>query len=105
TTCTVRLAEAGAAKVSVVPDGKSQLLLLFELTEEAAEIALAFVLALSCTSTNATLRVPDGLMLHCVPGVEERSDSRLPEAPCRVSVPPTLCVLPASNVSVSAAAT
>src|SRR5579885_1845299 len=44
-------------------------------------------------------------MTHWLPGAEERSASRLPAAPFRVSTPLTNCVEPAWNVSVSAAAT
>src|SRR5262245_24509777 len=83
----------------------NQLMLLPESTENDAAIGAALTLLLSWTSTRVTERAPWGSIFHCVPGVDERRESRLPAAPCRVSVPVTVCVWPAWKVSVAAVAT
>ena len=46
--------------------------------------------------------MPCGSMVHCVPEDDERKDSKLPDVPVSVSVPPTVCVVDAAKVRVSA---
>jgi len=59
--------------VAVGVAAKDQLVLFPELMEKSAMTAVPFVLLLSFTSTCCTTRVPEGLMLHCVKLIEERS--------------------------------
>src|SRR5262249_35205081 len=93
------------AKAIVCATGKAQWALPPESCESVADTTTGSVLTLSRTFTKDKARLPCGSMSHGVPGADDCSASRLPAAPCSVSAPVTVCVVPAWKVTVSAAAT
>src|SRR6266566_3289680 len=101
---TPQLVEVVPVQVSVAAEN-IQLVLLLELNEVTAVMAVALMLLLSFTSTKTTDRVPWGSIRHCVPVIEERSARRLPAVPWSVKAPVTVCVAPAAKVSVTGAET
>ena len=84
-----------------------QLVLLSELVILKPDVAMAVALTLleSFTSKYSIVLVPWGSMLHWVPVIDERKDSRAPDAPCAVHVPAMVWVTEAGKVRVRAVAT
>src|SRR5512132_2104172 len=67
-------------------------------------IRALLILYESCTSKKPMRRVPCASICHCVPGTSERRASNWPAAPCKVSVPAMVWVLPPPDESVSVSA-
>ena len=69
------------------PAANVQFILLPPLVEEVAVIAVALLFLLSVALTKLTVLEPCGSICHCVPGVPDTSDNKLPDVPVRVSAP------------------
>ena len=89
----------------LVAETANHLVLLPESVEFEGLIVTLSTLTLSLTSTYEIDFVLCGSIDHVVPLVEDLSDRSCPVAPCSVSVPVTVCVVPAVNVSVAALVT
>lgn len=89
TACQASVGLEEVSSAALEPNIQLVLFPLFRLSASVRLIAVILMLFESCTSRWPSVRVPCGSIRHCVPGAPERSERRLPAAPCKVSTPAT----------------